>query len=218
MLSLDLAVQLVKNLNFFENQFLLSLRVLMRVLVTGGTSNLGMKLVQEFAPASVGVGRSNGWQLTSEIDRSRLVELSLSFDILLNYAYIDGVTQLEILRQVAARWESEEKAGLIVNFGSYLTYSSSLERQRSEYYRFKLELDRISAIWSKKGELGKVLFRVTNLKLGFLELPKSHDRPGFPGYGIDAPVLADVIRLAYRNRDFSFPELVLNIRQRYAAQ
>lgn len=183
----------------------------MRVLVTGGTSGFGKELVDYFDPLSEGIGRGNGWTLSDPGVYKSVSKKSLNFDIFINFAFIRGDIQLNILQSVFEKWTFECKKGLIINFGSINTYYKM--NKISTYAIQKSSLDEACRQMSKMGISGQTSARVTNLRPGYLNMKKNAGKPFYQGFGVSARQIGQIIQMLFNEDRLIYPEVIVDTKQ-----
>ena len=92
------------------------------VAITGHTSGIGKAMSEYFTAKDyyvIGFSRSNGYDISIEYDRLRIVEESKSADIFVNNAYnfkTDDTGQTLLLKSMTREWQDQSK--LIINISS----------------------------------------------------------------------------------------------------
>jgi len=185
----------------------------MRVLVTGGTSGFGQKLVGHFGPDALGLGRGNGWNLSALETHKKVADISLDFYVFINFAFISCEVQLNLLQQVFGRWTQETKKGLIVNFGTINTYYKRNTLNR--YAIQKASLDEACRQMSKMAISGETQARVTNLRPGFLDMEKNQGKSQYSGHGLSVDQVGDLVNLLFKHETLVYPEVIVDTRQKY---
>lgn len=95
----------------------------MKIAITGHTKGIGLALYNQLFENGhhvVGFSRSNSYDISNIVDRQKILEAIEGFDVFINNAY-SPFSQSEMLKEIVARWESQEK--LIVNIGSKSIYA-----------------------------------------------------------------------------------------------
>lgn len=110
----------------------------MRVAVTGHTNGIGKALYSRLDNA-VGFSLSTGYDITSPIHRSQILENIKDCDVFVNNAF-DRYGQCEMLFDVWKLWKDTDKT--IINIGSDVTqYTMSTKRlEMLDYYNYKIAL------------------------------------------------------------------------------
>lgn len=109
----------------------------MKYAITGHTQGIGKSLFDRLSPNCLGFSRSTGYDITSKLDRSRIILAALDCDIFINNAH-DGFSQTEMLYDMFAAWKGQDK--LIVNIGSDTT--SGIKKKVWKYSSEKAALDK----------------------------------------------------------------------------
>ena len=179
------------------------------LLITCGVEGVGKDIVDFFAPNSLSLSRRNGYDIGLSKDRQKIIEKSLEYDIFVNHAHnghFEG--QVALLYEVYYAWKKSRKSGYIINIGSYSTYNIGKGFRR--YAVLKYALDIASQQCCKEIENGLTSFRMTNIKPGMLDTPKSQKKPHWTGVGIRGGYLAEMIAWLYAlPPDLLVPEAVL---------
>lgn len=179
-----------------------------KILVTGGTEGLGKMVVEHFAPHSFGISRRNGFDIRDTEARKKILELSLSYDIVLNHAFAKDRSQTLLLQELAECWIQNEKRGLIISTGTYGTHKS--DGIDPDYIALKSELDKVSHHYSHRIEAGELPFRMTLIRPGMLDTQKSRNKPHWRGNGVTAQAFINVINfLSQLPDDMQIPDLVI---------
>lgn len=95
----------------------------MKIIVTGHTKGIGKALAGTFSKYGhevVGFSRSNGFDISSEEVRNKIIQDSVDADVFINNAY-DAVGQTELLKGMISAWETAYNKQLI-NISSKLVY------------------------------------------------------------------------------------------------
>lgn len=166
------------------------------VLITGGNSGVGLEIAEYFAPHSLSLSRSNGFDIGSIEARKKIVERSLEFDIFVNHAHnghIDGQTTL--LYEVVQAWEVASKKGYIFNTGSIVLAQAQKEFKR--YAVIKKALEVASDQCCKKIENGLCSFRMTLINPGMLDTEAVRQKSHWEGNGVRGSDMARLIESLY---------------------
>jgi short-subunit dehydrogenase len=94
----------------------------MKVCITGHTRGIGQSLTTIFESNHhqvFGFSRSNGYDISDQTIRQKIVEQSLDADVFINNAY-DAVGQTDLLKILIDQWSGTDK--LIINISSKLSY------------------------------------------------------------------------------------------------
>ncbi|MEM7646685.1 MAG: hypothetical protein AAF203_07240, partial [Pseudomonadota bacterium] len=89
----------------------------MKTLVIGGTKDFGLEVTDFFAPESTGIGRSNGYDISSEEIRKKIISESLNYDLVIALASGNN-HQGVMVEEIAIRWLTENHSGYLISFGS----------------------------------------------------------------------------------------------------
>lgn len=185
-------------------------------LVTGGSSGSGLDLVNALGSSATGLGRANGFDISSVESRRKIVELSLSSDVFVNHACSSNpFSQVLLLEEIFEAWKTAEHKGYIISTGSYSTYS--MKPTMSLYSAAKFALDTYSRQCSKWCENHPGTFRVSVIRPGIIDSERSRAKPHWPGHGIEMKNYAALIRfLVSQPSELIFPDLVLSSRANQA--
>lgn len=91
----------------------------MKISITGHTNGIGLGLYNHFDDC-IGFSKSNGYDISNESDRNKIVEESLDSDVFINNAYCEDF-QTNMFLEIYNKWRYEDK--LIINIVSGLVYS-----------------------------------------------------------------------------------------------
>lgn len=115
----------------------------MKIAITGNTSGIGKSLFDLLSRDHqvIGLSRSNGFDITSDLDRLKIIDAIYDCDIFINNAfdyvnYTDAQTRMA--RLVFDSWYGEEK--YILNISSRVNDFENLENTR--YAVAKMSLDK----------------------------------------------------------------------------
>lgn len=115
----------------------------MKVAITGHTSGIGKAIFEVLSVNHdvIGLSRSNGYDITSDLDRLKIIDAVYDCDIFINNAfdyvnYTDAQTKLA--RQVFDVWFGEDK--YLINISSRVNDFDEIRNQK--YADAKLSLDR----------------------------------------------------------------------------
>jgi hypothetical protein len=109
----------------------------MKVAITGHTKGIGHALYQELSQKGyhiVGYSRSNGYDISCEIDRQRILNESKDFDIFINNAYSPG-SQFTLLKELVTQWQGQHK--MILNVSSKSVYAEVIPDFMKSYVEDK---------------------------------------------------------------------------------
>jgi len=165
-----------------------------KILVIGGSKGIGQSLVEYFNADSV--SRTNGYDITKQIDRSKIADLSLEYDVVVNHAYTSDNSQLYVLQLIIDKWISVNKKGILINTGSISTYRPYFKDTMKwfNYTATKTSVDSLCYLVSKKCQEGKYNFRITNIKPGMLDTIESRNKQHFTS-GVSGVEYCKVVEL-----------------------
>ena len=106
----------------------------MKVAITGHTKGIG-KAIADLYPEHIGFSRSNGYDITNEADRTRILSETEDCDVFINNAW-DVNAQTEMYKNQFEKWKAD-KNKTIVNINSRAKYLGGTDE---EYYNSKIEL------------------------------------------------------------------------------
>lgn len=164
-------------------------------LITGGNMGIGKDIYDYYQPQSQSLSRSNGYDIRLPEVRTRIAEMSLTFDIFFNHAYARDNSQTQLLIEVYQLWRSEKKHGYIFSTGTYGTYSSA--GIDPSYIQLKSELDSVHKEFIQQLKFEKLNFRMTLLRLGLLDTEKSRQKPHWPGFALKGNDVATFSQYLY---------------------
>lgn len=113
----------------------------MKIAITGNTGQIGSPLTKSFEELGhdvVGISRSSGYDLTTEIGQLNAVDKICECDVFVNLAW--PPSQVKMLEYVWNRWEGD-RSKLIINIGTTSTVLPSYKLIDINYYKIKKELD-----------------------------------------------------------------------------
>lgn len=180
-----------------------------KILVIGGSRGIGKDLVEHFNADSV--SRANGYDITNHVDRQRIADLSIDYDVVINHAYAGGLTQLHVLELVIEKWIANNKKGTIINTGSISTYRPYFKDTMKwwDYTATKSAVDAFCFLVAKKCQEDRYPFRITNIKPGMLDTPTSRNKPGYTT-GIAGQEYCKIVELVINMPDYiSIPEIAV---------
>lgn len=119
----------------------------MNIAITGHTSGIGKEFYNFYLKKGytvTGFSRSTGFDITNQIDRYKIIELSKNADLFINNATAwnkDDFAQVELLFNLWESWKYQHKH--IVNIGSSLTmrWSKGDARTSMSYRTAKIALE-----------------------------------------------------------------------------
>lgn len=132
----------------------------MKIAITGHTKGIGKALADKFSVdyTVVGYSRSNGYDISNEEIRKKIVEESKDCSVFVNNAY-DPIGQTDLLKRIIDASESTDR--LIINISSKLAYFPK-GSPFDNYTRVKEEQNNIIANRFLKGS-PRVLNVITGL-------------------------------------------------------
>jgi NADP-dependent 3-hydroxy acid dehydrogenase YdfG len=166
------------------------------ILITGGSKGVGKEIADYFAPRSMSLSRSNGFDIGSVHARKEIVQKSLEYDIFINHAHnghFEGQTSL--LYELFEAWTQAGKSGYIFNTGTIATYLPQKEFKR--YAVIKKALEIANQQCCKKIENGLASFRMTLLKPGMLDSENSRKNTQWQGQTLRGQDIAPLIEYLY---------------------
>ena len=98
----------------------------MKIAITGHTQGLGQAFFKYFQSHTViGFSRSNGYNISSPTDRTKILDEIKDFDVFINNAYNNyDNSQLQLLMDVYNSWRETDK--MIINVSS--RYTNGIEK------------------------------------------------------------------------------------------
>lgn len=180
----------------------------MKVLVIGGSQGIGKDIVEHYAPNSFSVSRTNGYNINKQEDRSKILDLSLEYDAVVNHAYCGNHSQTLMLMELIDKWKTDSKSGYIFNTGSITTYFSKTDY--NVYAIYKAQQDDICKRAAKKFQEGVFNFKITNIRPGMLDTDRSRQKPHWDGTGVTKDNYIEVIEFLYNTKpNIIIPEIVI---------
>lgn len=170
----------------------------MKVLITGGNRGLGLHLTNAFNADSI--SRTNGWDITKDVDK--IAEKSLEYDVFINNAF-DGppqepwanFAQINIYLAVYQRWKDNNKLGFIFNVGSIGNKNIVAPEPSFETYRIsKSALEHASKQGTQAFKHGHVKFKTTLINFDRLDTELSRNRPTWTGNGVNLVDIENFIK------------------------
>ena len=130
------------------------------IAVTGHTSGIGKSIFEYFTTDIVkGYSRSNGYDITLQTDRLRILNDVKNFDIFVNNAYSNfDNSQLLMLKEICELWQNEDK--IVINISTRFTETDHL------YSTTKQALDEYCKLFQRTP------LYVLNLKPGAVDTPR----------------------------------------------
>lgn len=92
------------------------------ILITGHTSRVGKVLVKDLETiySIIGISRTTGYDLTTNHDINKVIDLASTVDHVLNLANV-GISQTKLLQGIYDSWISQGKDGKIISFSTLAT-------------------------------------------------------------------------------------------------
>ncbi len=166
----------------------------MKVAITGHTSGIGKELYKQFDNI-VGFSRSNGYDITVDIDK--IIEESKNFDIFINNSY-SGFVQTELLFKLFDLWKDQDK--LIVNISS--NSGDGIKPKVHPYSIHKMALDKACEQLSHQ----KVKCKVINIRPGWVDTPMVE---AVKATKMDPKELAELIVFLMKSRSYICREITI---------
>ena len=85
------------------------------IAITGHTNGIGAEIYSRFGPNSLGFSLSNGYDITVQSSRKKIIDAMRDCDVFINNAAA-GYGQVDLLIELFHEWKDSQK--LIVNVGS----------------------------------------------------------------------------------------------------
>lgn len=171
----------------------------LRVMITGGTSGLGLALAQHFSADSF--SRGAGFDITQS--GPDLARISLEYDVFINNAY-DGefgnsrhrYGQAQLLAEVAMAWRDHGRSGHIINIGGVGSEDTSSPFPGWETYNAnKAAVKHQSLQWTQAFRTAQVPFRTSLITVDRLDTPAGRARPTWTGNGVATQDVIAMIEL-----------------------
>jgi hypothetical protein len=111
----------------------------MKIAITGHTSGIGLALYNHLSKDNsvIGFSKSTGYDIITEIDRSRIIESSFDCDIFINNAPAEfGQTMLFL--ELFKKWHDDSNK-TIINVGSRIAEIKSLPLKRYDLLKYQAE-------------------------------------------------------------------------------
>ena len=187
------------------------------VLITGGAEGIGHDLISHInsnVTSVTSLSRRNGFNINVKEDRAKIVEKSVDCDLFINLAHSTGTfAQAKLLYELHRKWAEIKKEGVIINIGSYKTYSPGFTYR--SYTSHKMMLDEANRQCCKEIENKDLPFRMFNLKLAILDTKKSRNKDYWPGCGLTGEdIYKTILSLVNTPEHLIIPEVVLTFKQR----
>lgn len=163
----------------------------MKYMITGGNTGLGERIKQRYGCDSF--SRSNGHDIG--VDRTKLAETSLGYDVMINNAYDHTFNQVLLLQEIALLWKQKNKSGIIINIGGVGSEDYTMCAGWEHYNSTKRALKHQSLQWTQEFKLGNVRFRTSLLTLDRLDTPAGRTTPQWTGNGVDLDDICHMIQL-----------------------
>ena len=187
----------------------------MKMMLIGGTDGIGKQIVERFN-ADAYSRKHGGYDIDRAQDRQELAEESLNYDVCIVHAHDPGTdAQARATHRIAQMWEKEGKGGYIFTTGSIMTYRTPKRNDYNtiRYISAKSQLDTTVKQISLRYEEGQCKFRITNIRPGFLDTPKSRAKDYFTE-GITGDEYCDIIEFLINSpKRLIINEMVVNARR-----
>jgi len=179
------------------------------VLVIGGTHGVGKQIIEHYAPHSLSVSRTNGFNIQKRDDREKIVTLSLDYDIVVNHAYCGDSSQTDMLHELYNGWKEHNKEGYIFNTGTIATYMVNNNKVQN-YPATKIGQDVLCKQIAKQTQIRNVKFNVTNMICGMLDTERSRAKPHWPGTGLTGERYIEIMEWLYNMPEENvIPEIII---------
>jgi NADP-dependent 3-hydroxy acid dehydrogenase YdfG len=178
----------------------------MKVAITGHTQGFGNSLYKIFKSHEhdvLGFSRSNGFDISNDSIREKIVSEVKDADVFINNAY-HSQGQIDILNSILECWDNTEK--IIVNISSLIVHieSPDFAGEIKLYRDSKIKLNNI--IKDYKGSVKILNVMPGLLNTNFYLIPDTFDRSN----SINTDSLAGLIYVAIKNsNNFFIKELIL---------
>jgi NAD(P)-dependent dehydrogenase (short-subunit alcohol dehydrogenase family) len=187
----------------------------MKTMLIGGTDGIGKQIAERF-DADVYSGKHGGYNIDHQQDRQEIAEESLAYDICVVHTHVVGSdAQSRLVSRIAQAWEQNEKGGYIFVTGSSISYRQPKRNDYNtiRYISTKAQLDAMVKQISLRYEEGQTKFRITNIRPGFLDTPKSRAKDYFTE-GITGDEYCDIIEYLINSpKRLIINEMVVNARR-----
>jgi len=108
----------------------------MKYSITGHTAGIGKKLYERLFPNVIGFSLSTGYDITTPVDRQRIIDESKDCDIFINNATAGfGLTLLFL--ELFNLWKDQNKT--IINVGSRIAEIKILPKDRQDLLKYQAE-------------------------------------------------------------------------------
>ena len=178
----------------------------MKVAITGHTRGFGNSLYEIFKSHEhdvLGFSRSNGFDISNNSIKEKIVDEVKGFDVFINNAY-HSQGQLDVLNAILECWDNTGK--IVVNISSLIVYKESphFAGEIALYRDSKIKLNNI--IKNYKGSV-KILNVMPGLmNTDFYLIPDTFDRSN----SINTDNLAELIYMVIKNsNNFFIKELIM---------
>ena len=164
----------------------------MKTLVVGGTKDFGAEVTKYLGPNSMGIGRTNGFDVSVRETRNRIVEMSLEYE---RVVVVVSKYQSELVEAISFKWLEKNHDGYLICFGTTAIYHDQYKRPLKElsYLRGKAGLQLLSRYIGEKVAVENVRMRFTNIQLGKLDNAKARAKEGFK-IGVKSKEVCDLIQ------------------------
>lgn len=107
------------------------------IAITGHTSGIGKNIYQRLYPNCIGFSRSNGYDITCERSRKKILNESKNCNVFINNAN-NGFGQSLILLDFFLKWNKSNK--IIINVGSKIAEEDFLIKSTENFYLLKYQM------------------------------------------------------------------------------
>jgi len=164
-----------------------------KIAITGHSDGIGLCLYNHYIRVGYhveGFSRKNGYDITKEEDRKRIIDTSQDFDIFINNAYAFDRKenyQLLLFNNIYSVWKNRDK--IIVNISST---AGNWPMADNSYNNNKFALDRASLYANSK----RVPPSVINIKPSCTEVNRLKTFPGIPSKKLSTETVTSLIEYA----------------------
>jgi hypothetical protein len=142
----------------------------MKVAITGHTKRIGKAIYDAF-PNSIGLSKSQGFDITDKNSRTKIVHAINDCDVFINNAH-EGFGQVELLNDVFTAWKDYSK--LIINIGVDTVPYSNWQVVHQQYPVEKVALhSQVELLHNQQRKC-----KITTLGLGYVDTEFNKDYDG----------------------------------------